>query len=112
MEQEKSLFKRIVDRILPPKAEVGFLQEKDKDGVIHNSSTRLLQLFFAFLLVFTTNLTLTSVFNDDSFDINKFAAVGTIYFLNVVAVIAPKYLKNSENVNTFLAVLNKKNEDK
>lgn len=99
-----SFFQKIANRILPPKADIGFFQERHAETKeLVNSSTRLFQAFFAVMLWFTTKWSFYNVFNDEHFDVNKAATVVMIYLLNIIAILAPKMIKNSEVVKSLLA---------
>lgn len=112
MDSEKGFWQRLGIRVFGHQADIGFFQEIDpKTDKLTNSSTRLFQAFFAWMLYINSKVIITNVFeNDTDLGSNEMYMFGVMYLLNVVAILAPKMIKNSEVVQSFLTSLKHKEE--
>lgn len=105
--EKPNLISRILNRLLPQKAEVGFFQELDPvSGKLKNSSTRLFQLFFALLLWPHLKVAYSYLGTRDTVDITEIGAIAVMFIFHCVLIIAPKQLKNVEVLKTFVAAFN------
>ena len=96
--------KDFLNRILPSKAEIGFFQEWDiKTNKLTNSSTRLFQMAFMAVFFVNTYFIHDTVKHDADFNIYKGIFLGSLYVINMTAVLAPKMLKDKEVITAFLA---------
>jgi len=103
-----SWLNNITDRILGPKAEVGFFQEYDsKIGKIKNSSTRLFQLAMVAFLFMFTKLIFVNVFAKETVSLNTLVFIIVFYILTLIATFAPKQFKNIAEIRGFVEALSK-----
>lgn len=106
------LLRDIIDRILPPKADIGFFQEWDsKTGKIKNSSTRLFQLCMVGFLFLFTKLIFINVFEAESVSLNTLVFILAFYVLTLTATFAPKQFKNTAEIRGFVEALSKQKEE-
>ena len=106
------LIKDIANRILPPKADIGFFQEWDaKTQKIKNSSTRLFQLCMVGFLFLFTKLIFTNVFAVENVSLNTLVFIIVFYVLTLIATFAPKQFKNVAEIRGFVEALAKTKEE-
>lgn len=105
--------KEILDRILGPKAEVGFFQEYDsKIDKIKNSSTRLFQLAMVAFLFMFTKLIFENVFEAQTVSLNTLVFIIVFYVLTLIATFAPKQFKNIAEIRGFVEALSNNKPEK
>jgi len=103
--------KAIFNRILPPKADIGFFQEWDaKTEKIKNSSTRLFQLCMVFFLFLFTKLIFVNVFEAENISLNTLVFILIFYVLTLIATFAPKQFKNTAEIRGFVEALSNRKE--
>lgn len=100
--------KDLFDRILGPKAEIGFLQETDPvTGQITNSSTRLIQVIALFFFPFHLDRVYDYLEKRNGIDLSDVAALFVMLIVHVIVIVAPKVLKNTVVVQAMLSAMGK-----
>lgn len=102
------MFKDLFDRILGPKAEIGFLQEADPvTGQITNSSTRLIQICALFFFPIHLQMVYDYLSKRDGIDFSDVAALFVLLVIHVIVIVAPKVLKNQVVIQSMLNAIGK-----
>lgn len=102
------IFKDLMSRILPPKAELGFFQEKEPaSGMIKNSYTRLMQGVFTIMFPYTLSEVFKYLNNRNGIDLSDVGVVTLILFIHLLACVAPQMLKNTVVIQSMLNAIGK-----
>jgi len=105
---ELTLLAEVANRILGPKAEIGFLQEADPvTGQITNSSTRLIQVIALLFFPFHLDRVYDYLEKRNGIDLSDVAALFVMLIVHVVVIVAPKVLKNTVVVQAMLNAIGK-----